>query len=159
MSIEKIEGDLLDFPAGINLIIHCANCQATMGSGIAKKIKEKYPQVYEADLKAHKDGEAQLGLFSYADVGDNKKIVSLYGQEFYGKDYRHLNYEGFYSGLLRVKLLLEDAYKEGRNYVVGIPENIGCVNAGGSWLVVQAMIIDLFQSSPIKIVIVKYKEK
>ena len=48
MSIEVIDGDLLDFPNQINTIAHSCNTQNVMGAGIAKSIKERYPEAFKA---------------------------------------------------------------------------------------------------------------
>lgn len=158
MSVESIQGDLLDFPAGINVIAHCSNCQGVMRSGIAKSIKERYPEADAVNVEMHKLKQAYLGNFSYVDVGNGHKIVNVYGQYNFGRDKRYLDYEGFYVAMAKLKILLEEAYKEGRLYVLGVPKNIGCGTAGGSWLVVQSMLLDLFQQSPIRLVIVELIE-
>jgi O-acetyl-ADP-ribose deacetylase (regulator of RNase III) len=60
--VQITKGNLLDFPThclsfasneyiGINAIAHSCNCQNVMGAGIAKQIKDRYPQAYEADTK------------------------------------------------------------------------------------------------------------
>lgn len=158
MSVEFVEGNLLDFPAGITTIAHCANCQNTFGSGIAKQIKDRYPEAYVADTEAHeevkKQGTALLGLFSTAQTSDGKKITNLYGQERYGKDRRHLDYEGFYVALKGLRDALENAHKAGRTYILGLPFKIGCDRAGGDWMVVYAMILSLFDKSPVRCVLV-----
>ena len=44
-----IEGDILDVKEGI--IVHGCNCQGVMGSGVAKAIRDKYPEVFTAYSK------------------------------------------------------------------------------------------------------------
>lgn len=43
--IEYRKGNLLDVDCGI--IVHGCNCKGVMGSGVAKAVKEKYPDCYE----------------------------------------------------------------------------------------------------------------
>lgn len=158
MSVENIKGNLLDFPNGINLICHIANCQNTMttgASGIARQIADRYPKAAEADNEAFKAGEARLGLISYAEVEPGKKVVNLYGQEFYGTDKRYLDYEAFYVCLEALKNLLENAHKEGRVYTLGLPYLMGCNRAGGNWAVCETIVQSLFAGSPIKCYIVE----
>jgi O-acetyl-ADP-ribose deacetylase (regulator of RNase III) len=53
--IEHVKEDI--FQVGkldIHAIIHQANCHCTMGSGIAKFIRERFPKAYEADCKTVK---------------------------------------------------------------------------------------------------------
>ena len=38
--------------SGCNIICHQVNCQGVMGSGIAKQVREKYPNVYNSYKKA-----------------------------------------------------------------------------------------------------------
>ena len=71
--IETIKGNLLDFPPhhpddpdryiGINNIAHSCNCQNVMGGGIAKQIKERYPQAYEADTEFYNSEYDKNGQF------------------------------------------------------------------------------------------------
>ncbi len=160
MSVEHVKGNLLDFPHGINVIAHCANCQCTLGngtsSGIARQIGDRFPAAMQADKDAHDNDMAELGLFSVALVGKDQRVVNIYGQERYGSDRRHLDYEGFYSALEKVRDLLQKAHEDGRPYTLGLPFMIGCAKAGGSWPVVEAMIQTLFAGSPIKCYIVEF---
>lgn len=152
-------GNLLDFEHGITMIAHCANCQNTFGSGIALQIKEEYPVAYEADCEAAKQEKNKLGLFSVATLPNNKKIVNLYAQNLFGMDKRQLDYEAFYIAMEELHRLLLLAHEKGRTHVLGIPKNIGCFRAGGSWRVVYAMLEEIFLDSPIKLVIVEYVKK
>lgn len=158
MSVEFFEGNLLDFPAGITAIAHCANCQNTFGSGIAKQIKDRYPEAYTADTEAYNEAKKNntelLGCSSNAKVSDDKRITNLYGQNRYGTDRRHLDYEAFYVALKGLRDGLENAHKAGRVYVLGLPFKIGCDRAGGDWMIVYAMILSLFDKSPVRCVLV-----
>lgn len=163
MSVEHIKGDLLDFPNGINVIAHCANCMNTMGSGIAKAIKERYPAAFEADTKMSEKKEVEMGRFSLTDVAEGKKVVNLYGQYRFNKkseDWkRHLDYEAIFVALETLRDVMEDARKKNRFYTLGLPYRMGCDRAGGSWVVMEAMINSLFASSPIKCFIVTLPEE
>ena len=44
--IKHIKCDI--FESGATMILHQVNCQGVMGSGIAKQVREKFPNVYEA---------------------------------------------------------------------------------------------------------------
>lgn len=46
MSIHIINGDLFETTA--KYICHQVNCKGKMGSGVAKQIRERYPEVYSA---------------------------------------------------------------------------------------------------------------
>ena len=67
-AMKTIKGDLvkLAIKGEFDLIIHGCNCFCTMGAGIAKTIKQKFPEAYEADLKTEKGDKAKLGTISWA---------------------------------------------------------------------------------------------
>ncbi len=158
MKIQHINGNLLDFPNGINVIGHVTNCQNVMGAGIAAQIKKRYPEAYEADKKYHiasvNLGVGQLGDYSSADVGDNKIVVNLYGQDRYGTEVRQLNYEAIYTSMEKVaKSMIKNSHKQ---YVVGFPYGMGCGLAGGNWMIMEAMINAIFEPTKIPVFIVKF---
>lgn len=101
------DGDLLDFPKGLRAIAHSCNCQNTMGGGIAKAIRDRYPQAWEADCEAARRGINKLGQFSDADIG-NKRVYNLYTQKTYGRGKRFVNYEAFYEALCNLRADLEE---------------------------------------------------
>ena len=45
-----VDGDLIKLALNgtFDVIVHGANCQCTMGAGIAKAIKATFPEAYEA---------------------------------------------------------------------------------------------------------------
>jgi O-acetyl-ADP-ribose deacetylase (regulator of RNase III) len=159
MSIEHKTGNLLDFGHGITMIAHCANCQNTFGSGIALQIKEEYPLAFEADTEAAKAKKNNLGQFSVASLPNGKKIINIYAQNLFGMEKRQLDYEAFYIAFEELHRLLLEAKEKGRIHVLGIPKNIGCFRAGGSWKIVMAMLEEIFLDSPIKLIIVEYVKK
>ena len=148
--LKYIKDNLLNFPNDINVILHCANCQNTMGSGIAKQIKERYPEAYEADTRLAKTGGNKLGAFSSTSMKDTDSffpaIINLYGQNFYGVEKRQLDYEAIYTAMSKVAHTLDQIQLfEGGNIVVGIPYKMGCDRAGGDWRIVEQMIQVVFE--------------
>lgn len=161
MSIEYIRGDLLDFPAEINVIAHGCNGKGVMGSGIAKSIKERYPVAFEVYEEEFKNRGLQLGTFTVGQLPDGKKIANLVVQEEFGREEgrKYVDYEAFYIALKTLRDALEHAQKEGRNYVLGLPHNISCGLAGGDWCVIKGTIECLFFKSPIRCVVVELENK
>ena len=53
--LKHTKGNLIDLAeqGEFDVIVHGCNCQNTMGSGIAKEIKERYPLAYRADSNMH----------------------------------------------------------------------------------------------------------
>ena len=168
MNVETIEGNLLDFPNDINVIAHSCNTRHIMGAGIAKQIKDRYPQAYEADWKAFnqeydKDGQYVhwLGKFSKAEINDRKYIYNMYTQASIGRG-REVHYEKFWQALKRVEQDLyamnvaKHEYDGSPPPTLGLPYGISCGLAGGNWGIIKAMIEDIFLDSPIKCYIVKF---
>lgn len=54
--MKKLKGDLiaLALEGEFSVIVHGCNCQCAMGKGIAKTIKTRFPEAYQADLKTKK---------------------------------------------------------------------------------------------------------
>lgn len=159
-NIIEIDGDLLTFSNGIDIAVHGANCQGgVFGSGIAKQIREQFPEAWEADCEAAKNNQNKLGYFSGCKItskefDEPKYIINLYTQEFPGTDCRKVDYEAVYSSMERLKNVLD---KKGKSFTIGFPE-IGCGLAGGDFHVVKAMIESVFgDQENYKIVIVYYK--
>lgn len=144
------DGNIFTCPA--QAIIHQANCQNTMGSGIARFIREKYPEAYEVDCKTSAGDINKLGYFSWVKAHDDKYIYNCYSQFRYGRDKRYTNYEAIYTGLDRIK---QHAIEQGLTSL-SLPHGMGCVQAGGDWHIVNAIIEVIFGNAGIDLYICKY---
>ena len=90
MKLLHTKGNLLDLAeAGeFDLIVHGVNCFNTMGGGIAREIRERYPEVASADNETCRGDYLKLGTWSagYAwfnereDDADNFVIINAYTQ-------------------------------------------------------------------------------
>ena len=71
-----IQGDLIKKAKDgeFDLIIHGCNCFCTMGAGIAKGIKNNFPQAFQADQMTLKGSKAKLGTCSFAEIVTSKII-------------------------------------------------------------------------------------
>ena len=155
MIIEIIDGDLLDYPRGINTIVHSCNVSNIMGAGIAKQIKDKYPEAFEADRQAKLSGENRLGYFSFCKLNSelNKRVVNLYTQENIGEG-RQVDYEAFYQSIDYLFRAINTS-PDGEKYILGFPFGISCGLAGGNWNIIQAMINEVFVPAKFPTYIVK----
>ncbi len=141
------EGNLL-IAKDVDVIGHQANCQNTFGSGIARAIKDLFPEAYEADCVASKNSTNKLGELSFAKIEPNsynppaKYIFNLYGQNLYGKGLRQTNYEALYSALekMRFAIQTDPQFWDMREATVGFPYQMGSFRGGGSWDVVSRLI-------------------
>lgn len=149
--ILEINANLLEYP--LDGFGHQCNCFHTMGAGIAARIKGKYPEAYKADIQHGHTGDiTRLGKISVVKAHDDKFIYNIYGQYSFGLGKRHTNYEAVYNGLLAVK---EHAL-QANVQKLGLPKNMGCRLGGGSWIVVRAIIEDIFADSQIEMTICNY---
>lgn len=132
-----LTGDLIKLAVKgeFDLIIHGCNCFCTMGAGIAKTIKEKFPEAYRADLETEKGARSKLGQISWGET----KIES--GTLIIVNGYTQFNWRG------RGKKADYDAIREVFKKVkqnfsglrIGYPA-IGAGLAGGEWEVISKII-------------------
>lgn len=136
-----IEGDLLNAKA--DFICHQVNCQGKMGSGVAKAIRDKYPDVYEHYklLCEINTTEQLLGFSQYVKVSNTVGqtpyyVVNMLAQNHYGYDGKQ------YTSLEAFKKCLESIDSHCIGYIVAFPWKIGCVRGGADWNVVLPMILE-----------------
>lgn len=149
--IEIYQGDIFEPP--IDIVIHQANCMNTMGAGIAKEIRKRYPRAYDVDQMTKKGDIKKLGQFTFAAPDENQKqwVINLYGQFAYGRDKQYTNYIAIASGLRNILSWIEKMGLE--NQIIGIKEGMGCKNAGGDWEIVFGLIKEIFENSKVKVFI------
>ena len=132
------------------VILHGCNCQATMGAGIAKTIKDRWPEVYEFDKNTYDAGMAKLGRFGSVVVKTRTEkdliVVNCYTQEFPGGSIRPVNYEAIASCFEKVN----EKFK-GMDFKIGIPL-IGCGLAGGNWNIVKTMAQELMPDLKVTVI-------
>lgn len=133
-----IEGNIFDCTE--NIIVHQTNCQGVMGSGIAKQIKDKYPEVFNAYYHYCKTRELKdvFGTALICEANDGKYIANVFGQNTFGKGLQ-TNYDALKSALKEV----HDFAKE-HKLTVAIPYKIGCGLGGGDWNIVYDIITKIF---------------
>lgn len=147
MNYIELKGNLL--LSDCDYICHQVNCQSVMMSGIAKSIRDKWPQVYKDYLSSCK-GSDSLGTYSLSEISKNKFIVNIFGQNYYGTDKRYTDYEALYSS---IKLFRDSLFEP---KVIGFPYLMSCDRAGGNWNIVSVMIKELFHSTDHEIRIYKF---
>jgi O-acetyl-ADP-ribose deacetylase (regulator of RNase III) len=154
--IKYVKGDVVEaFKAGeIDVLVHGVNCQGEMNSGIAKQIREEFPQVFEEYLKFRLNESCDpsneyrtrnysllLGQTQSIQIKDKFKfIVNAFTQNNYG-------YEGEkYCSYDAIDSAMKTLNKEAKgNVVIGMPK-IGAGLGGGDWKVIEAIINSHFQN-------------
>lgn len=77
--MEETKGNVLDVSEGI--IAHGCNALGVMGAGIAKQIKERYPEAFRVYKQWERENGLALGSVSFAQVGPRLWIANVVTQE------------------------------------------------------------------------------
>lgn len=133
--MKQVTGDLIQFAkeGRFDVIIQGCNCFNVMGSGVAKGIKENFPEAYAADLSTAKGDISKLGTYSKAITGD-LIILNAYTQYRYGRD-KTVQYCD-YKAIDNVFKLIAGNFHGLR---IGYPM-IGAGLANGDWNVISEII-------------------
>ena len=116
------------------------NCQNTMGSGVARALFEKWPEVKEqyheyCGMYFDQFPSQMLGIVDEVPLEGGKTVLNMFTQVRYGyDDKRYVNYGAI------AKCFLAVDYKEHVKRLA-IPK-IGCGLAGGNWVIVKEIIND-----------------
>lgn len=140
--IHYVKGNLLD--SNCDYICHQVNCQGVMGSGIAKQIRERWPEVYQiyrgfCNLYEF-DAADLLGKIDIVPINDStgRQVINMFSQNKYGYDgERYTSYDAFAIALHAIT----DALPPWAT--IGFPKNIGCGLGGGNWKVISALIEEI----------------
>ncbi len=147
--MKVIKGDLVKLAVAdeFDVIVHGCNCFCKMGAGIAKQIKEVFPEAYEVDMLTQKGGELKLGDFNYADIkrdGFEVIVVNAYTQYKYWGEELLVDYEAIYNVFSKIK-------NKFTGKSIGIPM-IGAGLAGGDWVTIENIISTLMSDEDITVV-------
>lgn len=154
MAISIKQGNLLD--ASENIIVHQVNCQGVMDAGVARQIKEKWPNVYEHYIRMVKTfykfsipREKLLGEVCWDIVQEgirdgehDKWIASIFGQLDYnkkGENKCQTDYDALKKGFITIAnnaSWFDDS--------VAMPYMIGCGRGGGDRRKVLEIIHEVF---------------
>jgi len=137
--MKKIKGNLIEMGKNgqFDVIVHGCNCWNEMGAGIAKAIRENFPEAYQADQKTKPGDKNKLGTCTSAtsQFGDHSLVVvNAYTQFNYQKEKDEVlvDYDAVRSCLRWIK----ENFSGKR---IGLPK-IGAGLAGGDWEVISRMI-------------------
>lgn len=83
--MKKVQGNLLDLAeAGeFDIVVQGCNCFNTMGGGIAREIRQRFPSAAEVDAATIRGSYHKLGSWTHSIVGDAGKrftIINAYTQ-------------------------------------------------------------------------------
>jgi O-acetyl-ADP-ribose deacetylase (regulator of RNase III) len=128
----------------VDVLLHCANCQGVMGSGIAAEIAERIPAARQVDSEyASALGYSQrmLGTLSMAHVNGkgSGRVMNLYGQFKPCTTKRAVDYGAIATAMMLAKTKIDILD------MIAIPYKMGCDRAGGNWEVVLELIKFIFK--------------
>ena len=126
----------------IKVLIQQCNCFHTQNAGLAKSIRQEYPEILNVDLATPYGDKSKLGTFSYIiperkNISQTGYIINLYGQYRYGKGLQ-TDYDAQRKGLNKIAEFLSCQVTL-ETIRIGVPL-LGCGLAGGDWSVVQQII-------------------
>jgi O-acetyl-ADP-ribose deacetylase (regulator of RNase III) len=131
MQIEYIKGDLLQ--TEVKHIIHGCNSKGVMGSGVAKVLREKYPQAFRDYNDTYNSYGLELGDVIVSVQDDGKVIHNAITQRDYGRDLSRV-YVSYWAIAESFRKINQCGIKE-----IALPK-IGAGLANGDWNVISAII-------------------
>lgn len=144
MKIEYREGDL--FKTDIRHIVHGCNAQGVMGKGVAKLVRELYPQAYEEYRNRWLRNSALIvGSVQFVDCGE-KTIINAITQKNFAKAYndptRYVSYDAMAECMHAINMTIPGQQ-------LAMPR-IGAQLGGGKWEIVASIIeSELTDVSPV----------
>lgn len=142
--VEFVKGDLVT--GKFDIFCHQVNCKGKMGAGIAKQIRNAYPEVYHEYKEICDKDRCVLGMNHYTYTSDGRICVSMFAQDGYGTDKRYTDYNAFKSCLRSLVTFL--GYNFNTYKSVAFPHKIGCGLAGGDWNIILEMIKEFEDTIP-----------
>lgn len=99
MITHHYDSDISKVTSGV--IVHGCNAQGVMGSGVAKQLRSKYPEIfdhYTGHLRSKQElGNDPMGSIAFSEVNRNGNdfiIANCITQRFYGRDgAKYVSYE------------------------------------------------------------------
>jgi O-acetyl-ADP-ribose deacetylase (regulator of RNase III) len=147
--MKYINGDLIQLAKQgmFDIIGHGCNCFYTMDGGIAKSMKEAFPEIDMADKCSRYGDEKKLGGFTHVDYGD-LVVLNLYTQYRYGSEEIDADYDAIKNCMKAIK-------KRYSGRKIGLPM-IGAGLAGGDWNKISKIIDEELYDEDVTIV--KFKK-
>lgn len=122
--MNTIHGNILDVAerGRFDVVVHGANCRHTMGAGIAKQIRDRWPEAWHADQRVK---DPQLGGISIA-------VVTRNGFSFYVVNGYTQSRPGPCADLHAIEDVFERVQESFHGKRIGYPR-IGCGLGGLKW--------------------------
>ena len=127
------------------IFCHQVNCKGVMGAGIAKQIREQYPEVFKTYYRHCITANYLLGTILPVSTHDGRICINMFAQDGYGRNGVYTDYEAFKKCLDEIaeklnSMTYEASFREKYGNVISFPFMIGCGIAGGDWKTVLSLI-------------------
>lgn len=136
-NLDTFDADITNVRRGI--IVHQVNCQGVMGSGVAKALYTKWPEVKKNFLEYSRDlryTQELLGTIQQVYIEDDLVVVNGFSQFDYGaSSRRYTSYDAVDNVFRQVAYLQRQL-----DLPVYVPYNYGCGLGGGDWNIVETII-------------------
>lgn len=135
--LKVVNGDIRNTNA--KYICHQVNCQNAMGSGVARALYEKWPNVkseYHSFCDSYEPNEL-LGKVQIVPVDGDQYVVNIFGQLLYGR-----NKSFVYTSYNALEAAFAQISKFSGSFA--FPYGIGCGLANGDWAIVSDLIEKYF---------------
>ena len=145
--INYIVGDL--FTSKDQVLVHGCNCMHRMGSGVAKRVKELYPEAFTSDTENSSYGDrGKLGTYTYISTRHFMYktpllVVNAYIQYNFGSNVQQVDYLALETVMYKISSVLSDKS-------ISMPM-IGSGLAGGDWTQIEKILSKVFQHQTINI--------
>lgn len=138
MSVKYVVGDIVALAetGKYDAVIHGCNCFNTMGSGVAKALRDKWPQVYAVDNETTKGDIRKLGGFTVASAGCTL-VVNAYTQYSYNPRVHPFEYSALSAFFTNFTKYYDDT-AQGKLLMPKIGAGLG----GGDWNVIEQILIN-----------------
>lgn len=138
--MKVVKGNIFDLAEQglFDVVVHGCNCFCSMGKGIAKEVKGRYPWIYEEDLRTQKGDKNKLGTVGIPDGVDYANhtfhVINAYTQYTYRGATGTVNadYEAIRSCFRHVR-----KWAHGKRIAYPL---IGAGLAKGDWKLISAII-------------------
>lgn len=148
MPILFVTGDLFENAYHVQAFAHGCNCQGSMGAGIAKSFRERYPEMYAQYCALCKSVPRQFNLGDawYWHEEGKPGVFNLGTQEDYWRS--RATYEAIEQALKQMRQQADEKDIDS----IALPR-IGAGYGGLSWKKVRAVIKQVFADWPGKLVV------
>jgi len=136
--MQTIKGDIIALAkqGKFDVVVHGCNCFNTMGAGVAKLIRNTFPEAWQADQATEKGDRTKLGTYTKAEIllanGHQLIVINAYTQYHYGGGGKLVDYEA-------LKRVFEAIAHDFPDKHIAYPA-IGAGLAGGDWNKISTLI-------------------